>query len=379
MGPIANERMQGNPRLCTNDLSVNSLLSVSDKTEGVTETTVEVSANGKWLRIPALSVNGNNLITRGRLLKTAFVHDEEWLESELQDPEACVQILKERRTSALCADIFTFSQRLPATIPKYSFPLEWDSIAAIPITSFEDWWEKLPQATRKNARRSQKRGVEVKVRAFDDDLIRDIVELTNDSPVRQGKRFVHYGKTFEQTQKDQSTHLGRSEFICAYSGNELIGLLKLVYAGQLASILLFLPKASQQDKRPANALISKAVQICEAKKVSHLIYGMFCYGNKRESSLVEFKIRNGFEEILVPRFYVPLTIWGALCLRLKLHRGLVGILPQSVITMAGSLRAKWYDFMHLLGRCSSMTEQPNSIRPMERSNPPAGSDQDPDN
>ena len=39
---------------------------------------------------------------------------------------------------------------------------------------------------------------------------------------------------------------------------------------KLASILQFLPKASQQDKRPANALIAKAVEICETKGISHL-------------------------------------------------------------------------------------------------------------
>jgi len=31
--------------------------------------------------------------------------------------------------------------------------------------------------------------------------------------------------------------------------------------------------------------------------------------------------------MLVPRFYIPLTIWGSLCVKLGLHRGLLGILP----------------------------------------------------
>ena len=351
-------------------------LLLSNRAESVTQTFVEVSTNGEWRRIPALNVGGTNIIVDGKWIKIAHIHDEEWLENDLRDPEKCVQELKKRRSSALHSDIFTFSQKLPTTTPKHSFPLEWESIAAVPITTFEDWWEKLPQTTRKNVRRSQKRGVQVTVRELGDDLIRDIIELSNDSPVRQGKRFVHYGKTFEQTRKDQSTHLDRSDFICAYSGSELIGLLKIVYGGKLASILQFLPKASQQDKRPANALLAKAVEICEARGISHLIYGQFRYGNKRDSSLVEFKIRNGFEEILVPRFYVPLTSWGTLCLKLKLHRGLVGILPSRTIAVAARLRAKWYELARLSGRCSSMTEQPNRIRQMERSNPPAGSNYD---
>ena len=135
--------------------------------------------------------------------------------------------------------------------------MEFESIAAIHITSFKDWWDKLPQVTRKNVRRSEKRGVVASVRQFDDGLVQDIVELTKDSPVRQGKRFLHYGKGFEQVKKDQSTYLGRCDFICAYSEKELVGMAKIIYSGQIASILQFLPKVGQEDKRPANALDRK--------------------------------------------------------------------------------------------------------------------------
>ena len=67
------------------------------------------------------------------------------------------------------------------------------------------------------------------VKDFNDDLIRGIVEVNNDSPVRQGRRFPHYGKTFDQVKKDHSSFLDRSDFICAYLGNEFIGFLKIVY------------------------------------------------------------------------------------------------------------------------------------------------------
>ena len=162
MDPVLNKPILVDPHLSAGDLSVNSSLLIDDKTESATETTVEISANGEWVRVPALNVNRNDIIVRGRWLKIAFINDEEWLETELRDPEACVQELKNRRAGALHSDIFTFSQKLPATSPKYSFRLEWDSVAAVSITTFQDWWEKLPQASRKNVRRSQKRGVEVK-------------------------------------------------------------------------------------------------------------------------------------------------------------------------------------------------------------------------
>ncbi len=342
----------------------------------LTETKVEISVKGEWIVIPALQVEGTNIIVRGKWLRIASVLDEEWAETELANPELCVHTLKQHGSPALCADLFTFTQKLPGTVPKYSYPMELDSVAAIRLTSFKEWWDKLPQVTRKNVRRSEKRGVEVKLRKFEDDLVRDIVELTDDSPIRQGKRFVHYGKNFEQVKKDQSTFLGRCDFICAYSEKELIGLAKIIYSGEIASILQFLPKASQQDKRPANALIAKMVEVCEAKGISHIIYGLYSYGNKRMSSLLEFKIRNGFEEFLVPRFYVPLTFRGSLSFKLNLHRGVVGVLPNGFITTALSFREKWYSLRRSLGRRSSMLEQPNSLRQMERSIPPAGSNQD---
>ena len=337
------------------------------------EGSIEVSVKGKWVRVPSLDINGKTIVVRGSWIKVAVVHDEEWLETELEDPKLCVQRLKDQKSHDLRADCFTFSQKLPATLPKYSYPMERDSVSAICLASFTEWWDKLPQETRKNIRRSQKRGVVIRVKQFDDDLIKGIAEVNDDSPVRQGRRNVHYGKSFDQTRKDHSSFLDRSDFICAYHGIEMIGFLKIVYRGRVASILNLAVKASQSDKRPANALVAKAVEICAAKGISHITYGMFNYGNKRHSPLREFKIRNGFQEILVPRFYVPLTRWGGLVMKLKLHLGLIGVLPYSVISLGVYIRTKLYNFKQFLSRCSSMPEQPNRIRQMECSNPPAGS------
>jgi hypothetical protein len=334
---------------------------------------IEISVKGKWLTVPALNVGGKNIIVRGRWVRKAIVEAEEWLATEVEDPEMCVKTLKAQPLRELRADIFCFTQKLPTTSPKYSYQMEWHSTAAAHITTFKEWWDELPQETRKNVRRSQKRDVVVSVKSLDDELIRQIVEVNNDSPVRQKIPFAHYGKTFEQVKKDQSTFLDRSDFICAYLGSELIGFMKIVHRGKVASILQMLPRASHQDKRPANALVAKAIEVCEAKGVSYLTYGMFNYGNKGDSPLRDFKIRNGFEEILVPKFYVPLTIWGSVCMKLKLHRGLLGVVPHSVIATGVRARATWYDFNQKMGRCSSMSERSNRNRQMECSNPPAGS------
>jgi hypothetical protein len=312
----------------------------------VSATTVETTVKGKWVTVPALPVGDKFVIARGSWLRQACILDEQWLETELEDPDACIKQLKQGGRRILHTHVFTFAQKLPNVTPKFSYTMEWDSIAAIRTSNFKQWWESLPQETRKNARRAQKRGVTVEVKSLDDAVILGITGVNNDSDIRQNIRNVHFGKTPEQTWKDQVSFSERSDFICAYHEGEMIGFMKIVYRGEIASILQLLPKASQQDKRPANALITKAVEVCESKGISYLTYGMFNYGNKKHSSLREFKERNGFQEILVPRYYVPLSLWGAVCIKAKLHRGLIGILPSRLIATFVRLRAVCYNFFN---------------------------------
>jgi hypothetical protein len=352
---------------------VPTLLLAPNKVKHQMDNRIEISVKGEWVRVPALTVGENTVVVRGQWIKMALIHDEEWLETQIEDPEVYVARLKEQERRGLHADIFTFTQKVPGSVPRFEYHMEWSSVAAIRLTNFKDWWDRLPQETRKNVRRSQKRGVTVSVKEFGQDLITAISEVNNDSPVRQRVRNVHYGKSLDQVRKDYSAFLDRSDFICAYLGNEVIGFLKLVYRGEVASILNLTTKASHSDKRPANALIAKAVELCETKGISYITYGQFNYGNKRDSPLREFKIRNGFQEILKPRFYVPLTGWGAFCIKTTIHRGLLGILPHDWITFGLAVRARCYNFKHLISRCSSMPERPNRNRQMGCSNPPAGS------
>jgi hypothetical protein len=321
---------------------------VPDRTQAMPDNGIEISVRGQWVRVPALKVRDNTIIVKGGWIKIAHIHDEEWLEAEIGDPEMYVQQLKAQGRRELRADIFTFTQKVPASPPKYQYPMEWSSVAAIRLTSFKEWWESLPQETRKNVRRSQKRGVTSSVKEFGDELIRGISDVNNDSPIRQRVRNAYYGKTLDEVRKDYSAFTDRSDFICAHVGDEMIGFLKLVHRGEVASILNLTTKASHSDKRPANALVARAIELCEAKRVSFVTYGQFNYGNKQDSPLREFKIRNGFGEILKPKFFVPLTAWGTLCMKMKFHRGLLGILPHGMITLGVSVRAKCYNLKQLI-------------------------------
>ena len=240
-------------------------------------------------------------------------------------------------------DIFTFSQKLPDTAPKYDYFMEWDNVAAISITTFDQWWTGLPQATRKNVRRSAKRGVEIRIAEFDDELIKGIVKIYNETPIRQGRAFWHYGKDFDATKQANSTYLSTCDFLGAYIKDELIGFMKLVYAGKEARIMQIISMDRHQDKRPTNALIAKAVELAEAKKMDYFIYGKYIYGNRRDTSIIEYKNRNGFQMIEIPKYYVPLTMKGNIALKCGLQHGIIGLIPGKVKDYLSGLRAKWYN------------------------------------
>jgi len=303
---------------------------------------VQVRAKGRWVTTPGIEVNGDVLITTGKRLKIAKIRGEEMREKEIEDPEIYLAALRSDKGRVLKADIFTFSQKIPDVQLKYFYPSELESVAAISIVSFKDWWEALPQESRKNVRRSQKRGVVIHAKELDSTVVEGIRSVNDDSPMRQGVQNAYYGLSSEDTWKRYGEFNGRCDFICAYAGEEMIGFLHLVYRKNIAAILNLTVKPSQFDKRPANALVAKAVEICAARSISHITYGLYNYGNKRDSSLREFKIRNGFEEILVPRYFVPLTVWGKLCMKGNLHRGLIGILPPSLISVGLRARTMWY-------------------------------------
>ena len=302
----------------------------------------EISVKGRAIKVPSVQVGGRTIVVSGRWVSIAAVRDEDWLEGDVvDDPEECIEQLKQEN---LNADIFTFVQKLPNTKPKYSYPMEWDNVAAIPTKDYSYWWEhRIPQVTRKNVRRAGKRGVVVREVQFSDKLLQSIVEINNETPVRQGRPFWHYGKSFEVVKKDYATFLDCSEFIAAYHENNLIGFIKMVYMGDIAGILQILCMNRHYDKRPANALIARAVEICSAKGIQHLIYGKYTYGKNTRSPLTEFKRRNGFEQVLLPRYYIPLTTKGKFAIQFGLHRELKQLLPETVLDFARRLRSRWYE------------------------------------
>jgi hypothetical protein len=279
------------------------------------------------------------LISGRRPVRVATIHDEEWIEGEpVADPESLVRSLRE----VAQADIFSFARPLPACEPYYPFHFVWDNVAAAKLTEFAKWWESLPQESRKNVRRSQRRGVIVSRVSFDDQFVRGIGNIYNETPIRQGRKFWHYGKSFGQIKAANATYLDRSEFIGAFFGDDLIGFIKFVMVNNVARIMQILSMEAHTDKRPTNALLAKAVEICCEKRATHLVYGKYVYGRKETSPVTEFKRRNGFERLNFPRYYIPLTRLGAFALRCGLHRGIAQFVPANITNVFLAARAALY-------------------------------------
>lgn len=310
---------------------------MSNKISEMSLERTETRISGKTRYVPSANISGRELIVKGRPIRIAAVKDEELVEGEVvPEPSRFVSAL---RKSDLKADLLVFPQRFFDSAPKHDYPMEWDNAAVARTDSFDEWWKKLPQETRKNVRRATKRGVSVRVARFDEDFLKGIKAIYDESPFRQGRRFWHYGKGLETIKKENSTYLGRSEFIGAYYEDELIGFIKFVYVDEAAKLMQILSKNAHFDKRPMNALVAKAVEVCQEKGISYLVYSQFTFGNKKDSQLTEFKRRNGFEQMSFPRYYVPLTLRGKVALSLKLHRGLLEILPSRVIKLLLSARS----------------------------------------
>jgi hypothetical protein len=276
---------------------------------------------------------------QGRLLRIARLEGDKY--KFLDEPERVFAGLKKS------VDIFTFMQKLPDTSPKYTYPMEWDNLAVLEVTTFDHWWTKtVGFKARNKAKQASKKGVIVREAPFDDSLAHGIWEIYNESPVRQGRRFPHYGKSFDQVRQMSSTFHDSSIFIGAYLDEKLIGFIKLTTDDTLtqAGMMHIVSMIRHRDKAPTNALVAQAVKSCADRAISYLVYSNFAYGKKERSSLSDFKERNGFQRVNLPRYYIPLTSLGWTALRLGLHRKFIDRLPEPLLAKVRDVRYSWYKY-----------------------------------
>jgi len=287
-----------------------------------------------------MKVCGRDLHITGRLIRIAHLDGDKY--EPLADPEAALDAIRASRTRV---DLFSFMQKPPHTSPEYDYPMQWDNLAVLRVSTFDHWWTKqVSNKTRNMVRRSEKNGVTVREVPFDDALARGIWTIYNEVPTRQGRPFAHYGKDFDSVRRMSGTFLDQSTFIGAFLGESLIGFIKLVSdkEQQQASLMHIVSLYQHRDKAPNNALICKAVRCCAERGIPYLVYSNFAYGKKQGDSLSDFKEYNGFERIDLPRYYVPLTFAGRAALRLQLHRRLADRVPESLQTKFRTIRSLLY-------------------------------------
>jgi hypothetical protein len=297
----------------------------------------EIRWKGKPIVVDAIRLNHHTFVVSGNLIKTAALKNE-W-EENIQDP---VEVIRALRGAPVKIDFLKFWQRVPETDAKFPYYREWRDIAAIPITTFDNWWRKqISPKARNKVRKAFKVGVVVREARLDDELVRGIADVFNDSPVRRGKRFWHYGRSFESVKNGMRADLSNSVFVAAYYKQELIGFVKFIITDRYAMTSLILDKQSHRDKAPMNAMIAKVVEICAEKKIPYFTYTIWRRGDHGH-----FQKSNGFIKIPVPEYFVPLTLLGRLALFFGLHKGLKGALPEPVIIRLLELRRRWYEFKY---------------------------------
>jgi len=284
---------------------------------------------------------GKEIRVEGTLCRVARLDADKY--HFLRDPEPMLDALKKSRARI---DLFSFLQKPPDTQPKYRYPMEWDNLAVLSISTFDEWWKKtIGFKARNKAKQAQKKGAVIREVPFDEDLVRGIWEIYNETPVRQGRRFPHYGKSLDAVRKMSATYLDCSIFIGAFFEDKLIGFIKLTTDEERtqAGLMHIVSLIGQRDKAPTNALVAQAVRSCAERNISQLVYSHFSYGKKETSSLSDFKERNGFQRVDLPRYYVPLSPLGSLAFRLGLHRKFIELLPGPVVAKAREVRDSWYN------------------------------------
>lgn len=289
--------------------------------------------------MPIINIEGREFRITNGFLRTLSLRDDKI--DEIGNPELIISACRKQH---IPADMLMFTQQLTELTPNYSYYMEWDNLAAVPISTYEHWLKnQIHQNTRNKIRKASKSGVVVKVESISRKLAEGLVSIFNESKVRRGKLYSYYGKDVDTVEKEWSTDINRSKFLVAYYQDEIIGFIQLVYNEILARTSGTIAKLSHRDKAPMNALFAKAVEICAENGIRYLVYGKYIYGEKGDDSLTEFKKKNGFQKIEIPTYYVPLSLRGKIGLQLGLHHGISGALPSNIKNIVFRLRSVWYE------------------------------------
>jgi len=280
-------------------------------------------------------VNNMQLAVAGKLFRTLRL-SHEWFQY-LDDPKAMIKALQDKPM----ADLFTFVAEVHNGPVDYPFYKEIASASVMKVPPYEEWWKNLDFKVRNKVRKAQKSGVELKTEPLSDAFAAGVEKIYNECPIRQGRKFHHFGKSVARIKEDLSSFPESTCFVGAYHAGEMIGFMKLYQGNNIMRTVHIIAMLSHRDKPVQDALIAKAVEICNEKKI-----GFLHYGDWDTRSLGAFRMKHGFEQHDCPRYFVPLTARGKLMLKLKLHHPLRERLPVAwqdrLVEFRNKMNAKRY-------------------------------------
>lgn len=289
---------------------------------------------GQPAQIECVDILGQTYtFTRGAVSVLAL--EDEWYQ-DVRDPPAVIEYLREH--PEVRPDLFTFWQRLPELEPRYSFHVELESLAVLSIETYQRWWTaQIGKNTRNMVRKSEKAGVVVRDCVYDDAFVEGMTAIFNEVPVRQGRRFWHFGKDVRMVREQFSRFIDREHLIGAFLDDRMVGFAILGDAGTFCDVGQIIAMTAHRDKAIPNALIASSVHLCERQKWPYLVYAYWT-----EDSLASFKRHSGFSEMKVPRYFVPLSVTGRIALQTRAHRGWKAMLPRGLKATLKRLRSGWY-------------------------------------
>src|SRR5215472_6440304 len=107
---------------------------------------------------------GKEALIEGKLIRIARLDAEGY--QFLEDPVAAMGGIQKLRARI---DLFTFIQRLSDTSRRYDYPLEWDNMAVLPVSTFDHWiTHQIDFKVRNKVRKAEKKGVVVREVSYDD-------------------------------------------------------------------------------------------------------------------------------------------------------------------------------------------------------------------
>src|SRR5690606_30424936 len=142
-----------------------------------------VRVTGRRVGAPFMAIAGRVVVTRGSLFTIASAKDEELIAGPPTSDAAA--FITELSGGRLDAQLLTVTQRLPDTVRRYPYFMEWEDIAAIPITTYSHWLaNQVEDGTRRAVKRAIKLGVETRTVEFDDAFVEAVRKIYNETPAR---------------------------------------------------------------------------------------------------------------------------------------------------------------------------------------------------